>query len=212
MHCCCLLHVLITIRFGHLTDSDSNIQYFYSSICNTGNTYIDNNLIPIAVIALIRPNRYISLALEGIFLHQHSDSMYEKILIITLFWLSLYHHFGASASLNTDWLSGDFLSQSMYATALWNGPIGLQRAFTSDALIANAWSSNVCAMLVKPWCSSRLAALLRDKWRWEVGAELSAWRRHWRAWLPLPLARQNSAASLWTCQRGTLSYISKQIC
>lgn len=82
-----------------------------------------------------------------------------------------------------------------------------QCAFTSDALRANACSSSVCAWVVRPWCSSRLAALVRDKWRWEGGAELNTWRRHCRAWLPLPLARQNRAASLRTCQGGAVSYI-----
>ena len=88
-------------------------------------------------------------------------------------------------------------------------PSGLcfQCAFTSDALRASACSSSVCAWVVKPWCSSRLAALVRDKWRWEGGAELKTWRRHCRARLPLPLARQNRAASFWTCQRGTVAYI-----
>lgn len=82
-----------------------------------------------------------------------------------------------------------------------------QYVFTSVALIASACSSSVCALVVKPWCSSRLAAFVRDKWRWEGGAELNTWRRHCRAWLPLPLARQNRAASLWTCQRGIVAYI-----
>lgn len=86
-----------------------------------------------------------------------------------------------------------------------------QTPFTSDALRANACSSSVCAWVVKPWCSSRLAALVWDNWRWEGGAELNTWRKHCRAWLPLPLARQNRAASLWISQRGTVAYIYKHI-
>lgn len=99
------------------------------------------------------------------------------------------------------------IMQCMCANLRWQNPVRYKCTFTSDAFRANVCSSTVCAWVVKLWCSSRLAALVRDRWRWEGGAALNAWRRHCRARVPLPLARQNRTASFWTCQRGTVVYI-----